>query len=244
MKAVIFAAGLGTRLRPLTNTIPKALVPVNGVPLLQIAIQKLLQHGITDLVINVHHFADQIESFLNQHHHFGAQIQISDERAQVLETGGGLNKAKEWLKEEDFLVLNADVVSNIDLSALIDFHRKHQPIATLAIRKRVSSRYLLFNEDYRLVGWQNVKTDERRISVAQQLQAPFGFSGIQVISPRLFNYMPDEEQKFSIIDTYLEAAKREVILGYSHTQDIWLDVGKPEQLEKASAVFEEVYTPG
>lgn len=237
--AMLFAAGLGTRLRPLTNDRPKALVELKGVSLLERAIRKLKQAGIREIVVNVHHFADQIESFLSKNDNFGLEIHISDERDQLLETGGGLLKARTWLEKEAFLVMNTDVVSNINLANLMKTHLETGALATLAIRKRNTSRYLLFDESRQLVGWENIKTGEQKMSRSVASYEPYGFSGIHVMSPALFDYMPNELQKFSIIDTYLVAAKKEMIQGFEHNEDVWFDVGKPEQLRQAESVIND-----
>lgn len=239
---MIFAAGLGTRLRPLTNEIPKALVPVEGVPLLEIAIKRIAAVGIREIVINVHHFAEKIIEFIQQHDQFGLQIHISDERSQILETGGGLLKAAPLLKDAPFLVMNADILTNLDLEKMITAHQQSEAIATLAIRQRKTSRYLLFDEKDQLTGWKNIKTGEQRISRLSEIQRPFAFSGIHVISPTIFRLMPTSLSKFSIIDTYLEAAKTQQIKGYPHDKDLWLDVGKPDQLAKAGAVFKQLFS--
>lgn len=239
--AMLFAAGLGTRLRPLTNDRPKALVELAGKPLLERAIQQLKKAGIQQLVINVHHFADQIEAFLAENDHFGLQIHISDERGQLLETGGGLLKAKAWLEDGPFLVMNTDVVSNIDLPTLMRAHLDSRAMATLAVRRRQTSRYLLFDESRQLVGWENTKTGAQRMSRLTSGYTQYGFSGIQMIDPQLFDYMPAQLGKFSIIDTYLAAAKTEIIKGFPHDTDIWYDVGKPEQLRRAATEVKVVY---
>jgi NDP-sugar pyrophosphorylase family protein len=239
--AMLFAAGLGTRLRPLTNDRPKALVELGDKPLLERAIQQLKKAGITELVINVHHFADQIVAFLADKENFGLTIHVSDERAQLLETGGGLLKAKPWLEPGPFLVMNTDVVTNLDLRQLMQAHLKSRAIATLAIRQRNTSRYLLFDESRQLVGWENTKTGEQRMSRPISEYQPYGFSGIHVISPELFDYMPEVLAKFSIIDTYLAAAKTAFVQGFPHDDDVWYDVGKPEQLRAAEKVLREVY---
>lgn len=239
---MIFAAGLGTRLRPLTNEIPKALVPVEGVPLLELAIRRIATIGIREVVINVHHFADKIIDFIQQKDQFGLQIHISDEREQILETGGGLLKAAPLLKDGPFLVMNADILTNLDLSKMIASHEQNNAIATLAIRDRKSSRYLLFDENCQLAGWENIKTGEQKISRTTNTQQAFAFSGIQVIDPAIFDFMPTALSKFSIIDTYLEAAKTQKIIGYPHDADLWLDVGKPDQLAKASGVFKQIFS--
>ncbi|MGB1243748.1 MAG: sugar phosphate nucleotidyltransferase, partial [Chitinophagales bacterium] len=165
MKAMIFAAGLGTRLRPLTNDKPKALVEVNGKPLLEIVILQLKRYGFRDIVVNVHYFAKQIIRFLEAKNNFGIHIQISDESDLLLETGGGLQKAKHFLCSDDepFLVHNVDILSDINLKALYQSHLEGSPLATLVVRNRKTSRYLLFDETNRLCGWKNVKTGEVRM---------------------------------------------------------------------------------
>ncbi len=238
MKAMIFAAGLGTRLRPLTNNKPKALVEVNGIPLLEIALQKLIHHGFREVIINIHHFGQQIIDFLEAKDHFGIHLEISDERDQLLDTGGGLKKAAWFLQDGPFLVYNADILTNIDLAALYQQQLGTDAIATLAVRDRESSRKLLFDQNQTLCGWQNMKTGEQKISRYADVQTPLSFSGIHVIHPNLFRYFPDQEV-FSIIDVYLEAAQKEVIQAYRHDADIWLDVGKPEALEQGQKLWRD-----
>ena len=236
MKALIFAAGLGTRLRPLTNDRPKALVEINGKTLLQITIEKLTHFGFNDIMVNVHHFADLMLETIEQHDGFGANITISDERNELLETGGGLKKAV-WFFEDNqpFLVHNVDVVHDLDLKHLYDYHLNNNALATLAIRKRSTSRYLLFNNNNELRGWQNIKTGEVKIARRTEGQLwSFGFSGIHVISPEIFPLLT-ESGKFSIINPYLRLAKTRLIQGYNHSDSTWIDVGKHESLAEARA---------
>lgn len=244
MKSMLFAAGLGTRLRPLTNDRPKALVEVSGVPLLEIAIRRLIDAGCEDIIVNVHHFADLVIEFLRSKKNFGINITISDEREMILETGGGLKKT-EWFFENQpaFLVCNVDVLTNLDLKIFYEKHLASGALATLAVRHRETSRYLLFDEKMKLFGWENVRTGEMRL--AGSLQSAVGsqqlaFSGIHAISPRIFEHMPSGERKFSIIETYLQAMETETILGYLHDDDAWLDVGKPEALKRAKDLFPEI----
>ncbi|MEZ4887982.1 MAG: nucleotidyltransferase family protein [Chitinophagales bacterium] len=243
MKAMIFAAGLGTRLRPLTNHKPKALVEVNGTPLLEMVIQRLKQFGFNEIVVNVHYFAKQIVSFLEAKDHFDISIHISDETDCLLETGGGLQKAQAFFAADDqqpFLVHNVDVLSDVDLATLYQTHLQTNSLATLVVRNRKTSRYLLFDEKDCLCGWQNVKTGEVRMvrDFAASLQPnALAFSGIQVINPAIFQYMPAGESAFSIIETYLQAAKTETIMAYSSDDSTWLDVGKPESLAQAEKLF-------
>ncbi len=237
MKAMIFAAGLGTRLRPLTDDKPKALVEVGGLPLLEIAIRRLKHFGIREVIVNVHHFAGLVERFLAERNDFGIEIAISDERSLLLNTGGGLKQAS-WFFDEGapFLVQNVDVLSTLDLRALYAAHRRSRALATLAVRRRDTSRYLLFDAQRQLVGWQNRKSGATRRSRPEPAADAFAFSGIQVISPSIFEYFP-EEAVFSTIDLYLEAAKRGTVTGYPHDEDAWLDVGKWPALAEAEALL-------
>ncbi len=235
MKSMLFAAGLGTRLRPLTNDRPKAMVEVKGKPLLQWALERLIAAGSNQIIVNVHHYADMIVDFIKSKNSFGVQIEISDEREKVLETGGGLKKAQWFFDDVDpFLVCNVDVLTNMDLAAFYNNHLKTNALATLAVRHRATSRYLLFDNKNRLVGWQNVKTGEvrSRLDLRKMDLSNLAFSGIHAISPSIFDLMPAED-KFSIIEVYLKAMEKETILGHPHDDDFWLDVGKPEALETA-----------
>jgi NDP-sugar pyrophosphorylase family protein len=242
MKAMIFAAGLGTRMRPITQQLPKALVPIQGTPLLEIVIKRLKYFGINDIIINVHYLADQIETFLSENHNFGVNILISDERDKLLETGGGLKKAQ-WFFEDNapFLVCNTDVLSTIDLQQLTQYHlQQHEAIATLAIQWRKTSRYLLFDSQYSLSGWLNTKNGEVKLSShnATQLQM-MAFSTFQILEPRLFQYFPKDRDVFTTIDVFLNAVQQgETIKGFLHPEDMWIDVGTPENIEAAQAVVE------
>ncbi len=235
MKAMIFAAGLGTRLRPITDQIPKALVPVAGKPMLQKTIEHIRQHGFKDIIINVHHHADQIEDFLSSHQNFGLNISISDERDMVLETGGGLKKASWFLNDTDpFLVINSDVVTDIDLTHIFDFHQHKKAMATLVVRERPSSRYFLFDEDMKLCGWKNVKSSETKISLKRNQYLTYAFSGIHIIDPEIFLSI-HQDGKFSIVDVYLELAKTRKLYGYLDSDSMWFDIGDIKKLEKAEA---------
>jgi NDP-sugar pyrophosphorylase family protein len=237
MKAMIFAAGLGTRLKPFTNEHPKALAPVNKRTLLEWAIRYLQQYDIHEVIVNVHHFADQIIDTLRENDGFGSRYYISDERAMVLETGGGLKFANSFFKDEKaLLVMNVDILTNLNLHRLIAFHEQNQAAATLAITKRSSSRHLLFNEAMQLCAWENTQTKEQKIARKESNLHPYAFSGIQIIGNELLNHM-HHEGKFSIIDEYLFQAQHHSILGFDHSGDILLDVGKPESLEKAAQLF-------
>ena len=234
---MLFAAGLGTRLKPFTDKHPKALAEVNGITLLEHSITYLQKFGIKDVVVNVHHFADQIEDKLQEHDGFGSNVTISDERGEVLETGGGLLKAAAHFKNEDcFIVMNVDVLTNLDLNDMIEQHKASNAIATLAVMQRNSSRNLLFDDEMILGGWRNNKTGEEKIARETDNYHGYAFSGIHVLSPKILD-MPFEG-KFSIIDVYLHFAKTELLKGYNHTGGIFLDVGKPDSLKKAAELFE------
>ncbi len=187
MKALIFAAGLGTRLRPLTNDRPKSLVEVNGVTLLEIAIRRLIGAGCREIIVNVHHFAEQIIDFIEKNGQFGIQIAVSDEREQLLDTGGGLKKAAWFFDDgQPFLVCNADVLTDMDLAHFYQKHLESHAIATLAVRRRTTSRYFLFDEKMHLCGWQNAKTGEEKLAVRQLAvgsQPPFNPSIPQSLNP-------------------------------------------------------------
>lgn len=236
MKAMLFAAGLGTRLKPFTDKHPKALAEVNGKTLLEHNITYLQRFGITEVLVNVHHFADQIEEAVKANKGFGSHITISDERNEVLETGGGLKKAAaHFINEEAFVVMNVDVLTNLALDKMIATHQEADALATLAVMKRNSSRQLLFDEHMLLCGWANSKTGEQRIAREVLSLTPYAFSGIQVLSPAILD-MP-YSGKFSIIDVYLHFAKDNIIKGYNHTGDTFIDVGKPESIELAADMF-------
>ena len=238
MNAMIFAAGLGTRLRPLTNDKPKALVGFNGQTLLQWNINRLKEAGFDRIVVNVHHFAPLVIKYLEENNGFGAEIIISDESDQLLDTGGGLKKAQRHFKEgQPILIHNVDIISNIDLKALYQFHLKHQALATLVVRNRNSSRVLLFDDDDLLVGWFNKLTNELKLpSTENQPDILFNwaFSGIQVIDYKLLDLIT-ETGKFSMIDVYLRLSVKQKIVAYHHNSDFWTDVGKIEELKTAEA---------
>ena len=235
---MIFAAGLGTRLKPFTDFKPKALAEVNGTTLLEHAVVKLLNCGIRDIIINVHHFSDQIISFLESKNNFNANITVSDESDELLDTGGGLLKALPLFGfHEPVLAYNVDILSDIDLEALIENHHQSGAAATLAVRERETSRYLLFDKNYRLAGWENIQKEERIIirKNEEDLQR-LAFSGIQVIEPRLLQ-STSLTGKFSIIDLYLEQGVYQNITGFVHNQGFWIDAGKPENLLEAESLL-------
>lgn len=238
MNAFIFAAGLGTRLKPLTDTMPKALVPVAGKPLLAHVIEKLKAVGCKKIVINIHHFGEMIIDYVKSQNNFGVEILFSDERQMLLETGGAIKHAVDLLGDEPFLIHNVDIMSNVDLRALWSEHINSGSAATLLVSKRNSSRALLFNEDGNLTAWTNkntgeVKTPYENVDIA--CLEEFAFSGIHVFSPQLFKYFGEYPEKFSIIDFYLNTCKAEKIKAFTQEGLQLLDVGKLDSLEKAEA---------
>lgn len=230
---MILAAGLGTRLRPITDSVPKALVKIGNTTLLEICINRLKSQGISNIIINVHHFEEQIINFLAENNNFGVNISISDERKKLLDTGGGLKKAS-WFFDDGkpFLLYNVDVISTLNINDLYNFHIENNAMATLIVRKRESSRYMLFNSENILRGWKNVKTDEVKCTEDVRTLNEFAFSGIHIIDPKIFSYMPDKDV-FSIIDFYLEVMKKNNIFGYLDKNSFWLDVGNLDSLKIA-----------
>ncbi len=248
MKAMIFAAGLGTRLRPLTDTMPKALVPINGKTLLQYQIEKLKAAGITEMIINVHHFPEQIVDYLQEHDNFGCTIAISDESDQLLETGGGLRKAAHFFighrkqdtgyrttdAEQPFLVCNVDILSNIDLPSLMAAH-KEEDMATVVVSPRETQRYLLFDEHNHMRGWTNIATGAIRPATLEKIDTlqHLAFSGMQILSPRIFEHMSAFPEKFSLIDLYMALCEKETISAYVPTDYHMMDVGKIDHIQEA-----------
>jgi len=240
LKALILAAGLGTRLLPLTASLPKALVSINGISLLELCIRKLALEGFTDIIVNVHHHAALVKEFIHQKSFHGIKLSISDESEELLDTGGAILKARWFLDgKEPFLVHNVDVVSDINLKALLSTHSERKGLATLSVIDRQTRRYLLFDNALKLEGWMDSSTNETRwagypITGAQQL----AFSGIHIISPDVFNLI-EEKGKFSIIDTYLSLAAKNSIYGHIQEGCTWFDLGKPEQLARVSDFLDD-----
>lgn len=231
MKAMILAAGKGTRMMPLTDNVPKALIKIQGVPLLEHCIKYLKFFGIYDIIINIHHHAEQIIDFLDRNGHFGLHIEISDERDELLETGGGLYKAR-WFFDDNkpFVLMSSDVITNLNLEDLCAFHRLHQPIATLAVKHRTSTREFLFNEHNDLCGWRNNTTGEIRWSKPAMDFKALAFSVVHVIDPSIFDLIT-ERGAFSITDLYLRLAKEHIIKGYEHNESLWFECGRIENLD-------------
>ncbi len=244
MKAMILAAGLGTRLKPLTDSIPKALLPLGGKTLLQWQIEKLKSVGITDIVLNVHHFPEQIIEYLQQNNNFGCNIQISDETEQLLETGGGLRKARALFGDataaDGILVCNVDILSNVDLQTLLAAYNPEE-IGIVVVSERQTQRYLLFDENNILCGWTNIATGELRGPIADCqspiANRPLAFSGMQVLNPRIFDCMDEvvamKGDKFSLIDLYVTISKSETLRAFIPEDYRMMDVGKIDQLSEA-----------
>jgi len=228
MKAMIFAAGLGTRMKPITDTRPKALLIYNGAPLIEHVIRRLKSFGVTQVVVNVHHFSAILTEYLKQNN-FGVEILISDESDLLLDTGGGLKKAGSFFKQdEDFILHNVDVLSEIDLADLMRTHKKNKALATLAVSERETSRYLLFDNRDCLIGWVNEKNfDVKYPGPNKWPEKKRAFSGVQVLNSKIFKKI-SQEGKFSIIDVYLDLLATEKIIAYDHTGAAWKDMGKPE----------------
>jgi len=231
MKAMILAAGLGSRLQHLTQDKPKALVEVKGMTLLERSIRTLIKAGVNEIIINIHHFAPQVREFVAQHP-FDAHISFSDETALLLDTGGGIKQAAWFLKDSNpFIVYNVDIITDLNIKKMLAAHRENHCLATLAVRKRETQRYLLFDNTMRLCGRYNAKTEEKTLLFGEETNCtPFAFSGIHVISPEIFTFMPDKEV-FSITNLYMEMAATKKITGYKHQEGYWMDMGKLQSLE-------------
>ncbi|WP_292009399.1 sugar phosphate nucleotidyltransferase [Chryseobacterium sp.] len=236
MKALIFAAGKGTRLKPFTDHHPKALALVNGISLLERNILYLKSFGINDFVINIHHFGEQILEFLKKNNNFNCNIEISDETNELLETGGGLIFARRFLDHgEDFLIMNADILTTLNINDLVKYHKKIKDFATLAVSDRESSRKLLFNEEMVLRGWLNVQTGEQRLAEFNRGFKSLAFSGVHCINPTIFEKIK-RTGKFSVMEEYLDLMQTEHIHGFLH-DSILVDVGKPESVKIAEKYF-------
>jgi len=229
MKAIIFAAGLGSRLKPLTDSTPKALLKVNGKTLLAHAVEKLQEAGVTEIIVNVHHLAEQIISYLKHNSYHRIKFTISDERDLLLDTGGGLKKAAVFFNDNcPFFAYNVDILTDLNLSEMLRFHCTHNPLATLAVSKRETDRYLLFDDKMHLKGWTNVKTGEtlpQNIDIERFEKR--AFSGIHIINPDLFLFL-NKTGCFPIIPEYLNLCNKHRIIGFDHSGCRWKDMGKPE----------------
>lgn len=237
MKAMIFAAGRGTRLKPLTDTMPKALVPVGGTPLLQHTIEKLKQSGFDEIIINIHHFADQIIEFVLSKNSFNIKIEFSDEKNKLLDTGGGIKKASHFFNDnKPFLIHNVDILSDINLNELYHYHEKTNSAATLVCSERETSRFLLFDNNNMLKGWINKSSGETKSPIPDFNPSQYkelAFSGIHILSTSLLKNMIDFPDKFSIIDFYLSLSPHKQIVAYTPADFHMIDVGKPRSLKEA-----------
>jgi NDP-sugar pyrophosphorylase family protein len=230
MKAMIMSAGKGTRLGKITETIPKVLVDINGKSLLQIAVETCTRYGFDDIIVNVHYLADMVEEEIRRLNRMGFKITVSNERELLLENGGGLYKAKDFFDGNPFLVYNADIVTDLDLSSLYHYHIKKNGLATLAVRNREGSRFLLVNSEGVLKGWCNIATGEKIIAVREEEELlKIGFSSIQIIGPEIFKYM--KEGVYTVVSLYLELASSNRIYTYRCNDGYWFNVGTPENLE-------------
>ena len=230
MKAMIFAAGLGKRLGKITESIPKALVDINGKSVLQMAVEKCTLYGFNDIIINVHHFADMVEDEVRRLNIMGFRISVSDERDTLLENGGGLYKARHFFGKTPFLLYNTDIISDLDLSALHSIHLKKKGLATLAVRHRPGKRFLLVDKDGKLLGWRNISTGEQILACdKEEGLSEIAFSSMHIAEPEIFNYM--HEGIYSMIELYLDLAKEHNIYTLKHDEGYWIDVGTPESLE-------------
>jgi NDP-sugar pyrophosphorylase family protein len=236
MKAMILAAGLGTRLRPFTNENPKALAIINGKSLLQRNIEYLASFGIKDVIVNVHHFSDKIIALINSNNGFGSNITISDETDEILEIGGGLKKAGWFFEAEPFVLLNVDILTDMDLRKMIEAHGTSKALATLAIADRKTTRYFLFDELNTLCGWKNTNTNDQKVNREALKYFEKAFWGIHIISPGIFSLIT-QEGKFSIIDVYMNIVKTHNIMGFEDNQSKFIDVGKPESIAVAEEIF-------
>ena len=238
MKAMIFAAGLGSRLKPWTDSHPKALAMVNGKSLLERNILYLQQYGIKEVVVNVHHFANQIIDAIEANNGWGSTVIISDEKDEVLETGGGLKKAAHFFQDEEHVVImNADILTNMQLDQMIQQHKQTNALATLAVSQRTTSRYFLFGDDSKLKGWKHDGTREiKPLGLDTNGLHSRAFSGIHIVQQALFAKIK-QEGKFSMVDVYLDLCATENIYCFDHTGALLLDVGKPESLIKAASLF-------
>jgi NDP-sugar pyrophosphorylase family protein len=236
MKAMILAAGKGTRLGKITKSIPKALVDINGKSVLQLAVEKCNASGFEDIIINVHHFADMVEDEVNRLTKMGFNISVSDEREKLLDTGGGLYKAKHYFDDKPFLLYNTDIITDLDLNLLLDCHKNNDGIATLAVRKRPGNRFFLIDVSGRIRGWCNKATGEEIITGSKcDYLSEIAFSGIHILNPEIFDFM--DEGVYSLTSLYLDLAEDHKIFTFIHDEGFWTDIGSVENLEYARKYY-------
>ncbi len=239
MKAMIMAAGRGTRLGEITNSIPKALIDINGKSILQIVAEKCAASGFDDIIINVHHFAGLIEEEAERLRKSGLKITVSDERTMLLETGGGLYRARNFFNKSPFLLYNADILTDIDLTDLYRFHKEKKGLATLAVRNRKGKRYFLVNSDGLLSGWCNKETGERIVTAeSDKGLTEIAFSGMHIIDPEIFKYM--KEGIYTMTSLYLDLASKHKIFTLKNDSGFWFDIGTPENLQNARKFFRKI----
>jgi N-acetyl-alpha-D-muramate 1-phosphate uridylyltransferase len=236
MKAMIFAAGLGTRLGKITEEIPKTLVDINGKSVLQRAVEKCSQSGFNDIIINVHHFADKVEAEVQSLIKLGYKISISDEREKLLETGGGLYKARHFFDDRSFLIYNVDIITDLDLSAFYKYHVGKKGLATLAVRNRPANRVFLVDNSGGISGWKNRSTGEQILTgiLAEPLHE-IAFSGMHIVKPEIFNFMSDGV--YSLTALYLDLAKEHEIYTFREDKGFWFDIGTPDILEEVRKFY-------
>ena len=235
MQAMLLAAGLGTRLKPITDSVQKALVELNGKTLLEIEIRNLIENDFRKIIINVHHFSYKVREFLDKHT-FAADIFISDESDLLLDTGGGIKQAQKYFNDSPILVHNVDIISNLNLKEFYQYHIIDDAIASLVVSKRTSSRYLLFNDENILCGWQDTRKDEKIIVREESNLKQLAFAGIHILNPHLIELFPNEKV-FSIIKAYLQIAATEDIHAYISNDIKWIDVGKIDSLQRAEDLY-------
>jgi len=232
MKALLFAAGLGTRIQEISKGKPKALVVLNNKELIVHAIEYLHKNKIEEVIVNIHHQSKMMIDFISNYK-FPIPVTISDESDLLLDTGGGLLNVKDFFKSEDtFVIYNVDVLTNLDLSKMFEFHKATNALASLAVRDRNTSRYLLFNKNNKMIGWENVGSGEK-ILHSSEASERLAFSGIHILSTKIFSLLEDSERIFSITKSYIKLSKEYLIQGYVHDNDYWFDVGKPESYYQA-----------
>jgi NDP-sugar pyrophosphorylase family protein len=230
MKAMIFAAGLGKRLGQITESLPKALVDLNGKTVLQMAVEKCTFYGFDDIIINIHHFADMVEDEIKRLNSMGFRISVSNEREMLLENGGGLYKARDFFDNRPFLLYNVDIVSDLDLNALFRLHLEKRGLATLAVRHRPGKRFLLIDHEGQLRGWRNISTGQQILAgVEDDGLSEIAFSSMHIVEPEIFNYM--KEGIYTMIDLYLKLASEHRIYTLKHDEGYWIDIGTPESLD-------------
>jgi NDP-sugar pyrophosphorylase family protein len=237
MKAMIFAAGLGKRLGKITENIPKALVDVNGKTALQMAVEKCTAHGFSDIIVNVHHFAGMVEDEVKRLNNMGFRISVSNERELLLETGGGLYKARDFFDKTPFLIYNVDIISDLDLSALYNYHFEKKGLATLAVRNRPGNRFYLIDRSGIIRGWRNISTGEQILTSATDVElSEIAFSGMHIVEPEIFDCM--SEGVYTMTTLYLKLAAEHNIFTFRDDEGYWGDIGTPESLEYVRKLFE------